>query len=200
MSFHQQDNLTEITASNRSIINYQSFDIAQPETVHFIQPGIESTVLNRISGSQNPTQIYGQLLANGQVYLVNPAGVLFGQNAIVDVGALYAAAGNITNEDFINGLNQFSGQDGNVTNLGNLSGESVFLLGEHVINHGKITSTKNTVALLAGEEILIAEQGAQLNASGDSGGGEILFGGDQNGLNPDIANAQTTTVASNTKL
>ena len=36
------------------------------------------------------------------------------------------------------------------------------MLGEYVINHGRITSTKNTVALLAGEEVLIAEQGDYL--------------------------------------
>ena len=40
----------------------------------------------------NGSQIHGQINANGQVWLVNPNGVLFGENAQVNVGGLVAAS------------------------------------------------------------------------------------------------------------
>ena len=79
VQFSTSGNHTVIEASDRSIINYAGFDIAGHETVQFIQPNELARVLNRISHAA-PTQIDGALLANGQVYIVNPAGVYFGRS------------------------------------------------------------------------------------------------------------------------
>ncbi len=49
-------------------------------------------------------------------------------------------------------------------------------------------------------EVVDISDGAYINASGVSGGGEILLGGDQQGLNPDITNATSTTVALNAEV
>ncbi|MCA9299004.1 MAG: filamentous hemagglutinin N-terminal domain-containing protein, partial [Phycisphaerales bacterium] len=81
--------LTSITVSDNAIINYSQFNIGLNETVQFIQPDASSRVLNRITGA-GPSQIDGALLANGQVYLVNPSGVIFGPDSIVNVGTLFA--------------------------------------------------------------------------------------------------------------
>jgi len=78
VSLQTNGDYTTIHAGNNSIINYNRFDIAPRETVQFIQPSASSRVLNRILGGY-PSQIRGALLANGIVYLVNPAGVIFGQ-------------------------------------------------------------------------------------------------------------------------
>ena len=99
VSFSRDGALTQIEASHNSIIEYQSFDIQQHETVQFIQPGAQARVLNRVLGV-DPSQIHGALLANGQVYIVNQAGIYFGGTAVVDVGGLYAVAGALTNADF----------------------------------------------------------------------------------------------------
>ena len=56
VSIQQSGSNTAITASDKAIINYSSFNIAQPETVQFIQPGSSASVLNRIL-SANPTNI-----------------------------------------------------------------------------------------------------------------------------------------------
>ncbi len=61
------DNHTTIHAGQNSIINYSSFNIGVPETVQFIQPSSNASVLNRIL-SANPTNIDGTLLANGSVF------------------------------------------------------------------------------------------------------------------------------------
>src|SRR3954471_10740122 len=82
-------NQTLIRASRNSIINYRSFDIGASESVRFVQPDASSRVLNRIN-SAAPTRIDGAIYANGRVYIVNPAGVLFSKGATLDVAGLYA--------------------------------------------------------------------------------------------------------------
>ena len=75
VTFDQNGNYTTITASDQSIVNYSSFDIGLPETVQFIQPSSQASIMNRIL-SANPTMIDGTLLANGRVFFINPAGVI----------------------------------------------------------------------------------------------------------------------------
>ena len=104
--FSKSGNTLQIVPSDNAIINYDSFNIQTYETVRFLQQSSQSRVLNRVMNSL-PTNIDGNLHANGQVYLVNPAGIYFGNHAVVDVGALYAAAGNIRNVDFLNYVDRF---------------------------------------------------------------------------------------------
>jgi filamentous hemagglutinin family protein len=72
VSFDRQGSLTVIEASDGSIIQYDGLDILRHETVQFVQPDEAARVLNRVLGT-DPTQIDGSLLANGLVYIVNPA-------------------------------------------------------------------------------------------------------------------------------
>jgi len=99
VTFEQSASYTSITASDKSIINYTSFDIAQPETVQFIQPSVDAAVLNRIL-SADPTRIDGTLLANGRVFFVNPAGVIIGGGASVNVNQLVASGLEMSNDAF----------------------------------------------------------------------------------------------------
>jgi len=89
VTIQQSGNNTAITASDKAIINYSSFDITQPETVRFIQPSSSASVLNRIL-SANPTNTDGNLLANGRVFFVNPAGIYIGNGARINVNQLVA--------------------------------------------------------------------------------------------------------------
>ena len=87
----QNGTLTTINqASQKAIINWNSFNIAKGETVRFNQPGAAAIALNRVTGN-NASAIYGTLSANGQVFLVNPNGVLFAKGAQVNVGGLAAS-------------------------------------------------------------------------------------------------------------
>ena len=63
-------------ASQKAVLNWQGFSIAPNETVNIHQPNTNAALLNRVVG-QDASQIQGQLKANGQVYLVNPNGVVF---------------------------------------------------------------------------------------------------------------------------
>ncbi|MEE8473726.1 MAG: filamentous hemagglutinin N-terminal domain-containing protein, partial [Myxococcota bacterium] len=154
-SFSRDGNVTQITASDGSIIEYTSFDILGGETVEFIQPSEMARVLNRVL-DENTTEINGSLLANGRVYIVNPAGIFFGGEAIIDVGALIAAAGSVTDDDFLAGVDQFTSVMGSVENRGAIEAGSVMLLGRTVANHGSILAPSGMIAMVAGETILLS--------------------------------------------
>ncbi|MFG0307441.1 MAG: filamentous hemagglutinin N-terminal domain-containing protein [Phycisphaerales bacterium JB040] len=156
-TFNTSGSTTTITAADGTVINYNSFNIGAGETVQFVQPHSNASVLNRITGG-SPTSIDGSLLANGRVYLVNPAGVMFGRNAVVNVGHLYAAAANISNDDFLAGRNNFTGSAGSVVNHGSITGDFVSLVGARVANHGTITSDRGTVVMAAGNDVVISER------------------------------------------
>lgn len=147
---------TRVLTGEITIIDWISFNIAAGETVEFIMPGVDSRVLNRIT-SGTPTEIMGNLIGNGQIFIVNPAGVIFGQGAVVNVGALYAAAGNISNSDFMNGTYRFTDARGVVENRGFLQGDLIALVGGRVANHGTISASGGTVVMAAGEQVLVGE-------------------------------------------
>jgi filamentous hemagglutinin family protein len=161
VTFTRQGNLWIITASNGAIINYASFDILPYETVRFIQPHALASVLNRIN-SAAPTVIQGTLEANGNVFFVNPAGVIFGAGATVNVGGLYAAAGSMSNEDFLSGTMRFTNLKGSVVNEGNITANAVAMVGREVANHGSIVATGGTVVMAAGREVFIGREGSNV--------------------------------------
>src|SRR4051794_34051478 len=134
--FERRGSKTFIQASDRTVINYSRFDILPGTSVIFQQPSASSRVLNRINSAQ-PTRIDGALSANGTVYLVNPAGVMFGPGSAVNVPKLYAAAGNLTDSNFLNNVDRFT-LGGPVVNRGSVNGEVIALLGKTVDNYGAI--------------------------------------------------------------
>ncbi|BDX17513.1 hypothetical protein MFKK_03230 [Halopseudomonas aestusnigri] len=159
--------------SDRLITNWDSFDIGAGHTVNFYQPGSNSVALNRVIG-EDASAIYGNLNANGKVFLVNPNGVLFGQGAAVNVGALVASTLSLSDEDFNDGNYQFSGDGNNaaVINRGTLNADQgvVALLGGQVSNHGIIQANQGTVALAAGDKITLDFAGdGLLNVTVDKG-------------------------------
>ena len=91
-----------ITASDKAVINFNSFNIAQNEAVHFFQPCASASVLSRVTGP-SPSEIYGTLTANGTLYLVNPSGIHFGPEAQVHVNNLIASTLAIDTNNFVNG-------------------------------------------------------------------------------------------------
>lgn len=151
------DDYLRILTGELTIIDWLNFNIDAGYTVEFLMPGLTSRVLNRIN-SGVPTEIMGNLLSNGQVFIVNPSGVIFGQGSVVNVGALYAAAGNLSNTDFIAGVNRFTDARGIVENRGHLRGDMIALIGGRVANHGTISAPNGTVVMASGEQVLIGEQ------------------------------------------
>jgi filamentous hemagglutinin len=90
-------------ASDKAILNWATFDISADGKVIFNQPSASSIALNRIFQG-NPSSIFGQVTANGQIYLINQNGFLFGSSARVNVGGLIASSLNISDSTFNAGL------------------------------------------------------------------------------------------------
>jgi filamentous hemagglutinin family protein len=161
----QSGSVTNINqSSNKAIINWQGFSIGANETVNFNQPGSSSVTLNRVIGNETSV-ISGALNANGQVFIVNSAGVLFGKNAQVNVGGLVASTLDISNANFLAGNYVFSGNSqASIVNQGRIrahDGGYVALLGKTVSNDGVISARLGTVAMASGSQIT-------LNFGGDS--------------------------------
>ncbi len=155
--FQRSGDVTQITTSHQAIINYSSFDIHSHETVRFVQPNEMSRVLNRVN-SPNPTEIAGRLQANGQVYIVNPAGIYFANGALVDVGGIYAAAASISNTDFLSNVDHFTDVSGSVVNHGTIQGGFAHLIGKHVANYGTIVAdNRGLITMVSGDDVLLGQ-------------------------------------------
>ncbi|WP_166871479.1 two-partner secretion domain-containing protein [Massilia mucilaginosa] len=160
-TFSQQGNVFSITNAPNTIINWQSFSVGAGDITRFIQQDASSAVLNRIVG-QDPSRILGALQSNGQVFLINPNGILFGRDARIDVNGLTASTLNMSNADFLAGKRNFSGpaSAGSVVNQGSIttpSGGKVFLIAPNVENSGIITSPQGDVVLAAGHSVQLVD-------------------------------------------
>ena len=165
-SIAQSGATTTIQQSSANLsLSWRSFNIARQESVNFVQPSASAIAVNRISDT-NGTQILGQLSANGQVYLINPNGIVFGQGAQVNVGSMVASTLDIKDASLTNAVRTFAGNGGgSVINNGTINaanGGYVALLGNTVANQGTINAPQGTVALGAGSATTLTFQGNSL--------------------------------------
>ncbi|ECD6033973.1 filamentous hemagglutinin N-terminal domain-containing protein, partial [Salmonella enterica] len=149
------------------VTNWNSFDIGAGHTVQFVQPGSSAVALNRVTGGHE-SQILGTLKANGQVMLINPAGVMFGQGAKVNTAGLVASTRNISNEDFMAGRYTFSGggmPGAQVVNQGSLTttkGGYIVLAADRVRNSGTIMTPSGKTVLAAADRVTLQLDGTGL--------------------------------------
>src|SRR3989442_11493307 len=158
----------------------------------------------------NPSEIFGRMTANGQVFLTNPNGVLFAPSASVDVGGLFATTLSIADKDFLAGRYNFYNAGGakSVVNQGNIVTTNGYaaLAGPQVRNDGVIIARAGTVALAAGDRVSLDMVGdglirvsvdqVALNASAINTG-TIQADGGQVLLTARSANALLDTVVNN---
>ncbi len=162
-SFARAGAVTNITASNNTIINYQTFNVGSSETVRFIQPDASSRVLNRVT-TADPSRIDGSLLGNGRVYLVNPAGVMVGPGATINVAGLVAAAGHLSDADFLSGNDHFTNVSGPISVEGAIDAQSVALVARTISNSGSIVADGGVVAAMIGSDVYLREADGRIYA------------------------------------
>ncbi|MCX7282348.1 MAG: filamentous hemagglutinin N-terminal domain-containing protein, partial [Alphaproteobacteria bacterium] len=136
-------------STNKAIINWQDFSVSAGSAVQFNQPSSSSITLNRVTGS-GISNIDGSIRSNGQVWLLNPNGLLFGSGASINVGGLLAATSDIANRDFEDGRYNFAGGRGGIVNNGVIkasNGGSVILSAPSVTNRGLIQASAGHVVL-----------------------------------------------------
>lgn len=165
LTFNDGKEMSINQKSDKLITNWNDFSVKKGEKVSFHQPTKSSVALNRVVGT-NASDIQGQINANGQVFLVNPNGVVFGQGAQVNVGGLVASTRNITDADFNAGNYKFSGSSpAEIINNGEIlaaQGGNVALLGTNVRNDGVIQAQMGRIALGAGDKFTVNFDGNNL--------------------------------------
>ncbi|HCK2126736.1 TPA: filamentous hemagglutinin N-terminal domain-containing protein, partial [Escherichia coli] len=149
-----------IQNSQNMVANWNSFDIGKGNTVQFYQPNSSAVALNRVVGG-GESKIMGNLKANGQVFLVNPNGVLFGKDASVSTSGFVASTRDIKNDDFMNRRYTFSGGQkagAEIVNQGALTtnaGGYIVLAADKVSNSGTIRTPGGKTVLAAGERVTL---------------------------------------------
>ncbi|MCU1732675.1 MULTISPECIES: filamentous hemagglutinin N-terminal domain-containing protein [unclassified Pseudomonas] len=157
-------------ALQKGIINWTDFSIDAGELVRFAQnAGNDSITLNRVLGSQ-VSQIQGALQANGNIFLINPNGIVFGAGSQVDVAGLLATTFDVTDQSFLNGgqlnFTQVAGKDlASIANQGQIttgSGGFVYLVAPKVDNSGYVIANVGRVTMAAGDRFTVNLQGSNL--------------------------------------
>lgn len=153
--------------SDKAILNWRSFDIANKNKVHFQQPSATSIALNRIDGNARPSQILGELSATGQVYLSNPNGFVFGKESRVNVSSLVATTHNISDEALESGITKVIDQN-NTTPIAALTADGdPYMKDEngHYVLNAQGARIKRSVTLEDGAEVRTAKGGRILIAA-----------------------------------
>ena len=148
-------------AAPKAVVNWQSFSIGQRESVDVRQPSASAVLLNRVVGV-DASSIQGRLTANGQVFLLNPNGILFGPTSQVTVGGIVASTLSMTDKDFYSGNYKLTGT-GKPGSVQIQAGAQITahdhgyigVLGGEVSNEGTLTAKLGTVALAAGDSVTL---------------------------------------------
>jgi filamentous hemagglutinin family protein len=152
---------------NHSAINWQSFSISAGSTTHFQQPSAASMVINRVV-TNTPSVIFGTLSSNGNLVLVNQAGIAVGAGAIVDTAGFTASSLRMTDADAIAGRMRFG--DGTLSATGvSVQGSILARSGDVVLigaslDAGKdalIQAPNGSTILAAGQQIEITGRGLE---------------------------------------
>ena len=192
-----------VTASaNNQILNWVSFNVAAADTINYILPSTTSSILNNVTGGSST--IAGALNSNGNVYLLNPAGIVISKTANINVGGFYASTVSEPSSFFsTTGTLNFTGSAGADVTLesdgaaaptiqavgtGNaitLAGRSVLVEGANFYGNVKLQSAANGSILLAqnklGSADLTSQSGGDVNirqaANGQGGNLSIVSNG-----------------------
>jgi filamentous hemagglutinin family protein len=199
---------TQNTDGNQTVFNQtdmkvynevDSYTISENEIHIYNQPSADAVFLQRVTGA-DASSILGKLTANGQVWIINPSGVLIGSKAVINTAGFLAAAATLDQEDFFNGkygLTQ-SGAGGSVVNNGSINAENgyVVLAGASVSNAGSIAAGQGDVVLAAGSAMTFDFYGDGLiNFAVDAQTAARVMGPDADEMKTAVHNSGTICAA-----
>lgn len=170
--FYNGQNLLVITTNgartNHSVINYSSFSVPGGSLTEIRQPSDLSTSIGRVTGATR-SEIFGTLLSNGRLVLVNPSGIVFGPASQVDTAAFTASTLSLGQDDAIAGRMLFSGGDQALAVQGRIVGRSgdVVLIAPQVQVHAGtpqqpvLVQSQGATVLAAGQQVEITGRGLE---------------------------------------
>ena len=189
--------LAVVQTTPRAILDWQSFSIAADESTRFHQPSATAVALNRVVG-RDPSLILGRLSADGRVFLVNPAGIVFGTGCQVDVSGLVASTADIGNDDFLADRLEFRAPGdatAGIVNQGTITaadGGLVALVAPWIRNEGTIVARLGRVALAGAETFTLDLYGDRLvEIATGARFGDDLRDADGNAVATQVANGGT---------
>jgi filamentous hemagglutinin family protein len=186
-------NITGGTQTGGNLFHsFQQFGLTAGEAANFVANPSVQNVLGRVTGG-NPSVINGLIQVTGSsanLYLMNPAGIVFGSSASLNVPASFTAT-TATAIGFRPGLNGYPDnwfnafgpnnypqllgtpstftftvpRTGAVVNAANLAvapGKTLTLLGGTVVNTGTLTGGKVTITEVTGEKLVRVQEGGNL--------------------------------------
>ncbi|MDD5661414.1 MAG: filamentous hemagglutinin N-terminal domain-containing protein, partial [Candidatus Omnitrophica bacterium] len=148
-----------IQANDKTVINFNSFNIAQNETVNFIQPSASSSLLSRVTGGES-SQIFGVLKANGMLFLTNTQGIYFGPSAQVQANSFVASTLDISTNNFLQQKYIFEHNSesayNQILNQGKISANNIALIASAVDNQGIIIARSGRVFFISGDRATVS--------------------------------------------
>ena len=159
--------------ADKAILNWETFNVGKDTTLTFQQQK-DWAVLNRVNDPQaRPSQIQGQIKADGTLLLVNRNGIVFTGTSQVDTRSLVAAAARISDAQFQkNGI--YSPGTAGATTLTDAGGKVQVEAGARIASHAPKGSTEGGgYVMLLGKEVhhageISTPKGQALLAAGDS--------------------------------
>jgi filamentous hemagglutinin family protein len=168
--------------------SFQQFGLTPAEVANFIADPAVQNILGRVTGG-DVSVIDGMLQVTGSdanLYLINPAGILFGPNAVLNLDGSFTATSASAvgfGENWLQAIGDadYARLNGDPTSLafgdnaaalinsGNLAvdgGETLALVGGSVVNTGTLTAPGGQIVVMAvpGENLVrITPQGARLS-------------------------------------
>lgn len=155
--------LNIVQSTSQAMVNFQTFNVGSAAVVDIRQPGAQSALLARTVGG-SASQIDGQIKANGALWLINPAGIMVGAGARIDVGSFVASTLNVSDSDFLAGRLTFqsgamAGQVRNDGTISTASGGTIYLVAPTVTNTGTLHAPGGEVLLAAGQSVQLMDTG-----------------------------------------
>lgn len=151
------NDMLRIDACDSSIIDWLAFSIDAHERAIFVMPNADSAILNRVVGNEL-SSIMGRLESNGQLFLINPQGILIGKEGVVEAASFIGSSLNLSDEQFLaKGALFFEGTETSVVNEGTIRASTghAFLVGSEIVNRGEIQALNGTGALCEGDQVYI---------------------------------------------
>jgi filamentous hemagglutinin family protein len=172
----QQFDISGGTVSGANLFHsFEQFGLSSGQIANFLSNPQIRNILGRVVGG-NPSLIDGLIQVSGgnsNLLLMNPAGIIFGANASLNVPAAFTATTatgiGFGNDNWFNAIgdnhyhnlvgtpSQFAfdlSRPGSIINAGNLGvapGQNLTLLGGNVINTGQLSTSGGTLTIAAVE-------------------------------------------------
>jgi trimeric autotransporter adhesin len=154
-SLSQKEQQLTIECSDKTFLEWNQFSIGKNEMVRFMQQGADSLAVNRVTGNE-ASHIMGQLIANGNVYLINPQGILIGPDATIVANTFLATTIDAASEEILKNKEiLFQGSTGFIDQQGLIeTKEGVFLISPKIEESGTLRGEH--VALAGSTKVLFS--------------------------------------------